>query len=428
MSATEKQGRIKAVKSMFDLLPPESERVQALLNTAVDIFRRYGFGQIATPIVEYTPLFSRSIGDATDIVEKEMYTFDDRDGRSLALRPEGTAGAVRSYVEHAVSKREPVTRWFYSGPMFRHERAQRGRYRQFRQIGAEIFGVQGPAADAELLMMLWDFFTELGLDGLELHLNSIGCDTCRPVHRKALVDYLTPQKEKLCEDCERRHRDNPLRVLDCKKEGCKALSEDAPKTLEYLCGDCSEHWAGLMTDLGCYGLPHSVNHRLVRGLDYYNRTTFELICTGGLLGSQNTIAGGGRYDGLVEQLGGGPIPAVGFAMGVERVLLALPPDKPEIPTICDVFIVVRGEDARLAGLSIAQALRKHGLAVHSDQRGTSVKSQMKRADRLAAKVAIILGDREIAENVATLRRLTDSQQQDVSRDSLEETVLREFRD
>jgi histidyl-tRNA synthetase len=211
--------------------------------------------------------------------------------------------------------------------------------------------------------------------------------------------------------------------LDCKKEGCRALSEEAPKTLDSLCGDCSEHWTGLVKDLDHYALPHCVDHRLVRGLDYYNRTTFELICTGGLLGSQNTIAGGGRYDGLVEQLGGPSTPAVGFAMGVDRVLLALPPEKPELPSVCDVFIVARGEEARLAGLTIAQSLRKHGLAVQSDPRGTSVKSQMKRADRLDARIAIILGDREIEENIATLRRLTDSEQQDVPRDSLEERVL-----
>jgi histidyl-tRNA synthetase len=415
--------RLQAVKGMYDLIPPQSRRLCEVERVSHRVLRAYGYGEVRTPIVEYTPLFARSIGDETDIVEKEMYTFDDRDNRSLSLRPEGTAGVVRAYVEHGVHQSEPVTQWYYLGPMFRHERAQRGRYRQFYQLGVEALGVAAPSIDAEMIAMLTQLLGELGLTELEVHLNTLGCPECRPAFRKALLDYLAPRSGELCDDCRRRFLRNPLRVLDCKVEGCKGVAASAPTALASTCGACRGHWDGLIGDLDALGVSHQVDHRLVRGLDYYNRTTFEVISTAGGLGAQNTLAGGGRYDGLVAELGGPATPAVGFAMGLERLLLALGDDRPPLPPLAEVCIATRGEEARRRALAIAQELRRRGVSVDIDHRGSSLKSQMKRAGRLGSALALILGDDEVGRGVVTVRQMSSSEQAEVPAADLVAAVL-----
>jgi len=406
--------RLQAVKGMVDLLPPDSRRLVEIERVCHDLLGRYGYALVETPTVEYTPLFARSIGEETDIVEKEMYTFEDRDGRSLTLRPEGTAGVVRAYNEHAIHGIEPVTLWYYLGPMFRHERGQRGRYRQFHQLGVEALGVAEPGIDAEMMAMLLALLAQLGLarDAMELHINTLGCSVCRPSFRAALLRFLEPHEPELCEDCQRRFRQNPLRVLDCKEEGCRRIAGEAPTTLDHLCPACRTHWEGLLGDLGTLEVPCEVDHRLVRGLDYYNRTTFELLCTAGSLGAQNTLAGGGRYDGLVELLGGPPTPAVGFAMGLERLLLALG-DLPPLAPRAEVCLVTQGAEARRLALPLARELRARGVRADVDHRGTSLKSQMKRADRLGCAIVLLLGESEVTRGVVGLRRMATSEQEEI---------------
>jgi histidyl-tRNA synthetase len=405
--------RLQAVKGMYDLIPPQSRRLGQVERVSHELLATYGYSELRTPLLEYTGLFARSIGEETDIVEKEMYTFEDRDGRSLTLRPEGTASAVRAYIEHGLAASDPITRWYYFGPMFRHERAQRGRYRQFHQLGVEALGVAEPGIDAEVCALLWQLCGRLGLEGLELHLNTLGCGECRPAFRAALLAYLTPHEPRLCEDCRRRFRQNPLRVLDCKTESCRAIADGAPTSLALACAACRAHWDGLLLDLEVLGVKHLLDHRLVRGLDYYTRTTFELQSTAPGLGSQNTVAGGGRYDGLVAELGGPPTPAVGFAMGLERLLLALGDERPPLGPVARVGCVSRGEAARRALLPLAQALREAGIPVDVDHRGSSVKSQMKRADRLGCELVLLLGEDELARGVATLREMKSSEQSEV---------------
>jgi histidyl-tRNA synthetase len=416
--------RLQAVKGMYDLLPPDSRRLQEVERICHDLLQRHGYVQVHTPVVEYTPLFARSIGEETDIVEKEMYTFEDRDGRLLTLRPEGTAGVVRAYNEHAIHKAEPVTLWYYLGPMFRHERWQRGRYRQFHQLGVEALGPAGPSVDAEMLSMLVGLLLRLGLpaERMELHLNSLGCPTCRPTYRQSLLDFLLPHEPALCEDCQRRFRENPLRVLDCKVEGCRAIAAGAPTTLDSLCGECRDHWDGLLADLAALEVAYVVDHALVRGLDYYTRTTFELTSDAGSLGSQNTLAGGGRYDGLVELLGGPPTQAVGFAMGLERLLLALG-DHPPLPPQADVCVVTRTATERRSALPLARMLREQGVRVEVDHRGSSIKSQMKRANRLGCSLVLILGEGELARGTVTVRRMDSSEQEEIPRAELAPRVL-----
>ncbi len=413
--------RLQSVKGMYDLLPPESLRFREVERVSQKILTRYGYQPIWTPLVEYTPLFSRSIGEETDIVEKEMYTFLDRDERMLTLRPEGTASAVRAYNEHSLYKSEPVTLWYYWGPMFRHERWQRGRYRQFYQLGAEALGVVDPGIDAEMLLMLVELVTELGLKSIELHLNSLGCPECRPKYRQALIDVLVPQEAALCEDCRRRFRKNPLRVLDCKVEGCRQIAAAAPKIIDLICRPCREHWDALCGYLETLQVDYQVDNRLVRGLDYYTRTTFELISTSGSLGSQNTIAGGGRYDGLVQELSGPSTPAIGFAMGIERLMLALG-EALSVPPTNEVYFVTQGEAAYKKALHLAAELRRHDILVEVDHRKASMKSQMKRAGRRGGSLTVLLGENEIEQGKVTLRDMASSSQQEISEKELVEHV------
>jgi histidyl-tRNA synthetase len=336
---------ITAVKGFKDMLPSETPVWQFVEETARRVFTRFGFSEIRVPVVEKTELFCRSIGDATDIVEKEMYTFCDKGGTSLTLRPEGTAGVMRALIEHKLYALDSISKLYYLGPMFRHERPQKGRYRQFHQIGAEVTGASDPIVDAQVLLMVSRLFQELGLHEPRLQVNSLGCPACRPSYREALVAFLAQRQDALCEDCRRRQTTNPLRALDCKVPGCIEATSGAPAMLDHLCSECSEHFDRVQDYLRSANVPYSINPRMVRGLDYYTRTTFELVT--GQLGSQSAVAAGGRYDGLVAQLGGPAVPGIGFALGVERVALLLG-DRCPVRTP-DLFVAVAGDAARLRG-------------------------------------------------------------------------------
>ncbi|MFZ5471910.1 MAG: histidine--tRNA ligase [Myxococcota bacterium] len=390
-------------KGMNDLLPGEVELWQHLERTAREVFGRYGYGEVRTPMVEDTGLFVRSVGETTDIVGKEMYTFADKGGRSLSLRPEGTAPAARAYIEHAVFQKEPVTRWYYLGPMFRYERMKTGRYRQFSQIGAEAYGVEGPGQDVELMEMVVHFLGRLGLTGVSLQLNSLGDDACRPSFVATLVEYFSAHREKLCADCQERLLRNPLRVLDCKNERCQEQARGAPRMLELLCQPCQAHFSEVRRQLELLGVRYELNPRMVRGLDYYTRTAFELIAEHPVLGTASAVGGGGRYDKLVKQLGGPEVPAVGFALGVDRLVLLLRESGQTFAAKPDLFLVAVDSKAQDEALRCVTQLRHAGLWAELDVRGGSVKSQMKRADKSGAHYALVLGERELAEGAAELK-------------------------
>jgi histidyl-tRNA synthetase len=388
---------------MNDLLPPESARWRYFEERCKDTLERYGYSEIRTPVLESTALFARGIGDATDIVEKEMYTFPDRKGRSLTLRPEMTASTVRAYVQHSIAKKEPITRWYYLGPMFRYERMQTGRYRQFYQIGVEAFGAPEPALDAEQIVMLYDFYREFEIPGLEVAINSVGSSADRPHYREALVKHFEPHKDKLCEDCRRRLYENPLRLFDCKVPSDQALIKIAPSVLDHLGEASRKHFEDVKLYLNDFGVPFRVEPRLVRGLDYYTATVFEMTSKSAELGSQSAIVGGGRYDELVESLGGAKTPAVGFALGIERNIMSVPETVWASLPRPDVFIACQSESARRVGLGVARDLRRAGLRVDIDVRNVSMKSQFKRADKVSPKTIVTLGDNELAAKTANLR-------------------------
>lgn len=394
---------LTAVKGFNDILPEESRRWQHIEQTARRVFELNGFGEIRVPVMEKTELFCRSIGDATDIVEKEMYTFTDKGENSVTLRPEGTAGVMRAFIEHKLYAQDPVAKLYYMGPMFRYERPQKGRYRQFHQIGAEITGVNDPLADAQVLNMLTSFFREIGLSEPTLQINSLGCPECRPAYRAALRSFLEERLGQLCEDCTRRFTTNPLRTLDCKVPGCIESSVGAPSVLEHLCSGCNDHFSSVKRYLDLSATPYSINARMVRGLDYYTRTTFEMVT--GLLGSQSAVAAGGRYDGLISQLGGPAIPGIGFAMGLERIALLL--GSQEFTTMPDLFIATMGPGERDVAFSLMDGLLKSGVRVEMDYEGKSLKSQMRRADKLKARFSVVIGENEVATELATFKRMAD---------------------
>ena len=397
---------ITAIKGFNDILPDESGRWQHIEQAARAVFEMNGFSEIRVPIMEKTELFCRSIGDATDIVEKEMYTFVDKGDNSVTLRPEGTAGVMRAFIEHKLYAHDPVAKLYYLGPMFRYERPQKGRYRQFHQIGAEITGVHDPLADAQVLNMLSSFFREIGLDEPQLQINSLGCPECRPDYRTALLSFLEGRLDHLCEDCKRRFTTNPLRTLDCKVPGCIEATAGAPAMLDHLCSGCSDHFEGVQNYLGLIGTPFTINPRMVRGLDYYTRTTFEMVT--GLLGSQSAVAAGGRYDGLISQLGGPSIPGIGFAMGVERVALLL--GERDFSRPPDLFIATLGAGERAYAFRLMSDLQKVGIRVEMDYEGKSLKSQMRRADKLGARYSVVIGENEVADGKAIFKRMADGEQ------------------
>lgn len=410
--------KLKSPRGMNDLLPPDSAKWVYFENACRTLFSRYGYAEIRTPVVESTALFARGIGEATDIVEKEMYTFPDRKGRSLTMRPEMTASCVRAYVQHGIHKREPVTRWFYSGPMFRYERMQTGRYRQFYQIGVEAFGIAEPSVDAEQIAMLHTLYTDLGVQGLDVVVNSVGNADDRPRYRQALLDFLGPKRDALCTDCQRRMQHNPLRVLDCKVPTCKQIVADAPSILQHL-GDTSRaHFDQMCAYLTSFGVPHRVDPNIVRGLDYYTGTVFEIMCSTEALGAQSTIVAGGRYDSLVESLGGPSTPAVGFALGIERAILSLPGDPDEYVAKPLVYFATRGEAAKKRAIALAHSLRRAGYHVDIDHRSGGMKSQFKRADKLGATHVIALGDDELASGHVQLRDMRTREETLVALDNL----------
>jgi histidyl-tRNA synthetase len=401
------------VKGFNDILPGEVEKWQHIEATARRVFELYGLSEIRIPILEKTELFSRSIGDATDIVEKEMYSFEDKGGNKVTMRPEGTASVMRAFIEHKMHALDPVARLYYMGPMFRYERPQKGRYRQFHQIGAEITGVSAPTVDAQVLTMLTHFFQELGLTEPTLQINSLGCPDCRPLYREALKGFLLNKIELLCEDCERRYVTNPLRALDCKSPGCQEATKGAPSMLEYLCPCCSDHFDQTKKYLDLVGTAYSINERMVRGLDYYTRTTFEMVTT--MLGSQSAVAAGGRYDGLISELGGPQLPGIGFAIGVERVALLLA--EKDFSRRPDLFIAAMGEEAHAEAFRLMTALQRNNVAVEIDYEGKSLKSQMRRADKFKSRFTLIIGGDELSRGTAPLKDMDGGTQIEVALDA-----------
>ncbi|HFQ5123149.1 TPA: histidine--tRNA ligase [Vibrio vulnificus] len=402
---------IQAIRGMNDCLPTQSPLWQKLEGAVKNVISAYGYNEMRMPIVEMTHLFSRAIGEVTDVVEKEMYTFEDRNGDSLTLRPEGTAGCVRAGIENGLLYNQEQRVW-YMGPMFRHERPQKGRYRQFHQCGVEVFGLNGPDVDAELIMMTARLWRELGIDKhVRLELNSIGSLEARANYRTALIAFLEQHIDVLDEDCKRRMHTNPLRVLDTKNPDVQAILGDAPRLSDYLDTDSTQHFAGLCELLDAAGIEYTVNERLVRGLDYYNRTVFEWITES--LGSQGTVCGGGRYDGLVEQLGGKATPAVGFAMGLERLVLMLETlELTDVRRSVDVYVVTAGEGTMMAGMKLAEQVREAipGVRVMNHFGGGNFKKQFKRADKVGAVVALVLGENEVADNTVVLKDLAGGEQ------------------
>jgi histidyl-tRNA synthetase len=394
---------IPSVRGMNDLLPPDSAKWLHLEARCRDCFLRHGYGEIRTPVLESTALFARGIGETTDIVEKEMYTFADRKGRSLTMRPEMTASCVRAYIEHSVHKQEPVTRWYYIGPAFRYERVQAGRYRQFTQIGVEAFGIGEASAEVEQIAMLWGLYRDLGVPGLDVIVNTVGDAADRPAYRAALVGYFGPHAGELCVDCQRRLEKNPLRILDCKTPGCRAVAAGAPAMLDHLGEPSRAHFAAVERSLAALAVPFRVDARLVRGLDYYSGTVFEIQSAADTLGAQNTVVAGGRYDGLVESLGGPATPAVGFAIGVDRTVLAMPGAAVDYQRPPDVFLVSRGDAARGRAHVLAHALRQAGVNVEIEHRAIGVKAQFKRAGKLGSRFVATLGDDELAAGTIMLR-------------------------
>ncbi len=405
---------IQAIKGMNDILPDQVQWWQLVERTARTILENFGYREIRTPILEKTELFSRSIGENTDIVEKEMYTFADRKGEWLTLRPEATASIVRAFIQHNLQA-DPLARKFYAmGPMFRYERPQKGRYRQFYQLDAEVFGVEDPMLDAEVMNMLRVFLEQLGLSGVVLHINSLGCPECRTPYRSVLQKFLLENEADFCPDCQRRLHVNPLRVFDCKVERCQKIIENAPMLLDSICEDCRDHFDAVRSYLEKLQTNYEINPRMVRGLDYYMRTTFEIITD--RLGAQNAVGGGGRYDGLVRDLGGPDLPGIGFAIGMERLILLLQQQRAEPKRSPSIFIAMLGDRAKQEGFLIAQQLRSIGIETELDYAKHSLKSQMRRADKLTARYVLILGDDEILAGVAQFRDMESKSQSTIPLD------------
>ena len=414
--------RVKSIKGVKDILPGEIEMWQWVESLAHRIFAQYGFKEIRIPIFEYTKLFKRSIGETTDIVEKEMYTFQDRSGDEITLRPEGTASVVRSFIEHKMYGPGSLVKLYYMGPMFRYERPQAGRFRQFYQIGVEAMGSANPAVDAEVMSMLIQFFTALGLQDLELQINSLGCSDCRPQYREVLRGSIKNHLDALCTNCNQRYERNPLRVLDCKVERDREIAQTLPRIKDHLCQTCRDDFPTVQTLLKTIGTPYSLNDQLVRGLDYYTRTSFEVVAHQGL-GSQNAICGGGRYDSLVEDFEGPPTPCFGFAIGLERLISLLPEDKIQnLGVHPDIFVLTLGEEARQESFKLAHTLRQNGWVVERELEQGTMKSQMRKANKLASRFVLIVGENEIKSGRYILKNMDGGEQVEISKDSLVEEI------
>ena len=406
---------ISSVRGTRDIVPGQVERWQYVEMTARRVCELYGYTEIRTPIIEREELFTKGTGQTTDIVQKEMYSFTDKGDERVTLRPEATPGVVRAFVEHALEQALTQAKLYSLGPMFRYERPQKGRYRQFHQLNVEVFGVTDPSIDAELMEMAASLIHALGITGSELVINSVGCPKCRPNFSAALVKALGDDVERLCGDCQRRAKTNPLRIFDCKISTDQATIDALPHSLDYLCVECEKHFDEVQGHLNRFGQAFAISHRLVRGLDYYTRTTFELVQAS--LGAQNALLGGGRYDGLVKQLGGPDRAGIGFAAGLERIVLALPEDRVMVPAP-DAFVASFGEDVREEAFIVAKTLREAGLRTLIDYDRRSAKSQMKRADRAGARYVVIVGGDELARGEVTLKDMTTGEQKAETRESL----------
>ncbi len=408
-----------------DFLPDQTAKwqaVEALLHT---MCREYGYGEIRTPLFEDTELFARGVGDSTDIVQKEMYTFADHAGRSLTLRPENTAAVCRAFLENKLYAAGQPVKLYYLGPMFRYERPQAGRYRQFHQFGLEFFGCKEPMADAEVIVFAWDLYHRLGLKNLKLLLNSVGCPQCRPRYREALQAYFRPHLAELCGLCQDRFTRNPLRILDCKNPDCQALAADAPVLRDYLCPDCAAHYQGVKELLQLCDVPFTEDDQLVRGLDYYTNTAFEIVVEE--IGAQSAVCGGGRYDGLVGQIGGSPCAAVGFALGMERIFTALAAQNEdiELEDVPDLWVIgVGGQAARQAAFALTAELRRTGLICGVDYQDKSIKAHLKAANRSGAPITVLIGDGEIARQVAVIKDMADSTQKEIPLSQVKEYLLK----
>src|SRR6056297_591219 len=414
--------KFNAPRGTNDILPPETLKWQYIEKKTHELFSNYNYDEIRTPIFEYTELFQRGIGEETDIVEKEMYTFEDKSKRSITLRPEGTASVVRSFLENKIYGKAQPTKYYYIGPMFRYERPQSGRFRQFHQLGVEAIASNDPALDAEIISLGMRLLQDFGLNDLKLHLNSVGCGECRPAYVAKLKDYLNEHKDQLCDNCRSRIDKNPLRVLDCKNENCHQVINKAPKITDNLCDSCSNHFDEVQEYLDILNLDYTINPLLVRGLDYYTNTAFEIKDTA--LGAQDTVFGGGRYNGLAEEIGNRDLPGIGFALGIERLLLSLEAKDINLPVESgvDLYITVIGDKAKKESFKLLDKLRNQGFKTEIDYLGRGVGSQMKSADRMNAEYTIIIGEDELNNNSATIRNMKSGDEKEIQLSNLLEEM------
>ena len=421
---------IKAQKGTQDLLPAQTEKWQVVEDVMRSEAKIHGFGEIRTPVFEDTRLFQRSVGETTDVVQKEMYTFNDKGGRSVTLRPEGTAGAVRAMLEHGMYNDGLPLRLSYFTSCYRYENTQAGRLREFHQFGLEVFGTQSPIADAELIGTAKSIFSRLGVRNLKLEINSIGCPDCRAKYYEALRAYFSDYRDQLCETCQGRLERNPMRILDCKSPVCSKIAAGAPRMLDYLCDDCRTHFESVKTYLDAINIEYTVNPSIVRGLDYYTKTVFEFVSDD--LGAQSTVCGGGRYDGLVEEMGGQPMPALGFGLGMERLMMILDAQKVEFPEpeTCDLFLGALGDAARLEAFKLAHSLQEYSISAACDINDRGLKAQMKYADKIAAKYSLVLGDDELATKKAVIKNMKTGEKSkiDLSKDFVEQFVTLQTKD
>ncbi len=416
---------VTAPKGTADVLPCDSYKWQYLEGKIRDICARFDFSEIRTPVFEHTEVFERGVGDTTDVVSKEMYTFLDKGGRSVTLRPEGTAGVVRAFLENGLFNEPMPAKLYYLINCFRYEKPQKGRLRQFSQFGIELFGATSPAADAMVISLPYTLFKEVGIGGLELKINSIGCKTCRAEYRRALIEYFEDKKDSLCATCNDRLYKNPMRILDCKSEICRKISANAPKILDYLCDDCRNHFESVKFLLDGMGIGYTVDPSIVRGLDYYNRTVFEFVSFN--IGAQGTVCGGGRYDGMTEQLGGASYPGIGFAMGLERIMLLLNENRVVRP-VPQLYIAAIGERAKAQAALLAQRLIAGGVCVEYDIMDRSLKAQMKYADKVGAKTCVVIGDNELDTGRVVLKSMIDNKTLETALENINLQMITEFLD
>lgn len=407
----------KAIKGTKDVLPKDVHKNQYIEATALDVASKFGYKEIRTPVFEHTELFQRGVGDTTDVVQKEMYTFDDKGGRSITLRPEGTAGAVRSFLENGLCNEALPQKVYYLTSCYRYEKPQAGRLREFHQFGVECFGTASPLADAEIIALAKSIFDTLGVRDLSLEINSIGCPKCRAEYHKALKEYFASRKDELCDTCKGRLDRNPMRILDCKSPICHEIAQGAPVVIDYLCDECKEHFEKVQKYLDAQNIEYKINPQIVRGLDYYTKTVFEFVSNS--IGAQGTVCGGGRYDGLVEELGGQHTASLGFAMGLERLMLLMEAQGCEFPQAekPDLFIVALGEKATLKAVEIAKDMREEGFSALLDLNQRSVRAQMKYADKLGAKFNVVIGDNEVENKIAKLKNMQTGEETEINLDT-----------